>query len=58
MLQLVVEKLTKNPDLIKRLKEGNLELAGVSEMEKAAVLDVFADNKSDQQLQAKNCYWQ
>ncbi|UOQ49127.1 competence pheromone ComX [Gracilibacillus caseinilyticus] len=58
MLQNVVEKLVKNPDLIKRLKEGKLELSGVSEMEKAAVLDVVSDNNSTQQLQAKNCYWQ
>ncbi|WP_163536208.1 competence pheromone ComX [Gracilibacillus sp. YIM 98692] len=58
MLQNIVEKLVKNPDLIEKLKEGKLELAGVSEMEKAAVMDVLTKDNNDQRVNVKNCYWQ
>ncbi len=56
MLQTVVEKLVKNPDLLKQVQEGNASLAGVSETEQAAILDVFENNKPENTMLGI-CYW-
>ncbi|MDQ0300149.1 hypothetical protein J2S78_002596 [Salibacterium salarium] len=56
MLQKAVQQLAKQPHLLEKLKEDKLNLAGVSETEKAAVLDVLTD-KEFHGIDVKNGYW-
>jgi len=56
MLQTVVEKLVESPDLLKQVREGNASLAGISETEKAAILDVFEEDSQENTVLGI-CYW-
>ncbi|MFZ4452730.1 competence pheromone ComX [Salibacterium aidingense] len=56
MLKKVVEQLAEQPHLLEQLKEDKLKAAGISETEKAAVVDVLTD-KEFQGINVNKSYW-
>ncbi|WP_156911753.1 competence pheromone ComX [Salibacterium aidingense] len=56
MLKKVVEQLAEKPHLLEQLKEDKLKAAGISETEKAAVVDVLTD-KEFQGINVNKSYW-
>ncbi|MGY4691434.1 competence pheromone ComX [Salibacterium sp. K-3] len=56
MLKKVVEQLAEQPHLLERFKEDKLNTAGMSQTEKAAVVDVLTD-KDFQGIDIQKAYW-
>lgn len=51
-----VQKIIQNPTLMNALKEGKADLPGVTEVEKEALIDVFA-SEDIQGIEWRMCYW-
>ncbi|SFQ26378.1 competence pheromone ComX [Salibacterium halotolerans] len=56
MLKKVVEQLAEQPQLLDKFKEDKLNTAGMTQTEKAAVVDVLSD-KEFQGLDVSRSYW-
>ncbi|KGX91096.1 competence protein [Pontibacillus halophilus JSM 076056 = DSM 19796] len=56
MLQRIVETLTQNPGMVQKLQAGELNLVGISESEKTAILDVFQTEGQKERKQGM-VYW-
>ncbi len=56
MLQKVVDYVVNHPNALEDLKNNKLNFAGVSELEKTALLDVLND-QDEKGLEVEMCYW-
>ncbi|MEW9671603.1 competence pheromone ComX [Ammoniphilus sp. 3BR4] len=56
MLNKVVEYLKSNNEIIEKLKDGTVNLVGLTEVEKQAVMDIFITSQDTAALSVKK-YW-
>ncbi|MCA0971396.1 competence pheromone ComX [Halobacillus litoralis] len=56
MLKRIIAQLMESPELVQKLENGKLNLDGLNETEKEALLDVFGSGEA-QTVDVQMCYW-